>query len=150
MAITVTCSCGKRLRANDATAGRQARCPACGESIDIPSLQALADPELPPEPSPVQADTYKIADEPAPRPVTVPTPAAASKVESVRRPGPRRSSRPRAAAYAGDTPGPWHWLLVLALIPLAVSLLHREQNEEFEDRLKQTLEQCSEDEQVRI
>lgn len=41
MAITVTCeSCGKTLRTKDSAAGKQARCPDCGDPIVIPLPQA--------------------------------------------------------------------------------------------------------------
>lgn len=34
--IDVTCRCGKLLRAKDEAAGKSAKCPKCGESIEIP------------------------------------------------------------------------------------------------------------------
>ena len=36
MAISVTCSCGRRLKAPDTIAGRRARCPACGVMVTVP------------------------------------------------------------------------------------------------------------------
>jgi len=36
MPILVTCECGRTLRANDAQAGRQCRCPACGIILVVP------------------------------------------------------------------------------------------------------------------
>jgi predicted RNA-binding Zn-ribbon protein involved in translation (DUF1610 family) len=42
MTITVTCeSCGKTLRAKDSAAGKQAKCPDCGEPIEIPLPQKV-------------------------------------------------------------------------------------------------------------
>lgn len=51
MPITFTCACGKTLRVPDASAGKRAKCPACGAVIDIPA---------PPEPEPV----FEIVEEP--------------------------------------------------------------------------------------
>jgi hypothetical protein len=35
--ISVSCSCGKTLRAKDEYAGRKARCPGCGETVSFPA-----------------------------------------------------------------------------------------------------------------
>ncbi len=49
MAIETTCTgCGKQLSVGDEFAGRQARCPACGQIYNIPS----AGPAFPPPPPP--------------------------------------------------------------------------------------------------
>ncbi len=60
MPIVVACSCGKKLRARDDQAGRECRCPSCGQmvfvpypvarAIDPPDFSApapAADPEIP-------------------------------------------------------------------------------------------------------
>ena len=39
MAIVVGCRCGRKFQTKDEYAGRQAKCPACGEVLDIPTLQ---------------------------------------------------------------------------------------------------------------
>ena len=36
MSISVTCQCGVRFRAKDELAGRQAKCPKCGQPLTIP------------------------------------------------------------------------------------------------------------------
>lgn len=45
MPISVTCACGRKLRARDEFAGTRAECPTCGETIIIPA----APPPLPTE-----------------------------------------------------------------------------------------------------
>ena len=40
MAIKVTCSCGKKLRAKDEAAGKRAKCPACGKIVVVPASPA--------------------------------------------------------------------------------------------------------------
>lgn len=43
MAIKVACSaCGKRLSARDSQAGGRAKCPVCGEAIEVPSHSVAA------------------------------------------------------------------------------------------------------------
>ncbi len=37
MAITVTCQCGRALSAPDRLAGKRAKCPACGEVVEVPN-----------------------------------------------------------------------------------------------------------------
>ena len=46
--IRVTCRCGKILNAGDEHAGRQAKCPACGEVLTVPHPQAEAGQPQPP------------------------------------------------------------------------------------------------------
>lgn len=43
MPITVTCHCGAQFRAKDEHAGRQTRCPQCGETMTIPLEADAAD-----------------------------------------------------------------------------------------------------------
>lgn len=64
MPITLNCLCRKTLRVPDASAGKRAKCPACGAVVSIP-----APPE--PEAEPV----FEVVEEPAP----APTPAPAYK-----------------------------------------------------------------------
>lgn len=41
--IEVSCLCGKKFRAKDELAGRQVKCPECGQSFVVPSAKAEAD-----------------------------------------------------------------------------------------------------------
>jgi hypothetical protein len=42
MSITISCSCGKPLRAPDQLAGRRVKCPACNRSLSIPGAAAAS------------------------------------------------------------------------------------------------------------
>lgn len=54
MPIELTCTgCGRQLRVPDAHAGKQARCPACGQICPIPQSSPGNDNLPPPSPSPV-------------------------------------------------------------------------------------------------
>jgi hypothetical protein len=39
MAISVTCSCGRSLRAKDEAAGKRVRCPQCGSVVQVPAAE---------------------------------------------------------------------------------------------------------------
>lgn len=52
MSITVSCSCGKRLKAPDNLAGKRVKCPACGTLVDIPKV-----------PESTSGETYALAPE---------------------------------------------------------------------------------------
>ena len=43
--ISVTCQCGRRLRIAAEHAGGRARCPACGQALQVPYAEALSDTE---------------------------------------------------------------------------------------------------------
>jgi ribosomal protein S27E len=46
--LRVQCQCGKKLQAKASLAGKTVRCPACGESLTLPSLPATNTPAAPP------------------------------------------------------------------------------------------------------
>src|SRR5262249_34722038 len=134
MPIAVTCAgCGKKLKAKENLAGRTVACPNCGKQVTIPQAE-------PPEDA-----TYKVAE---------PSPAEAA-------PEPRepvRSTRPTPPSLpplrSEETPF-WllhlHWLLVLALIPLAASLLHKEDNkEDLKERLLDALLKVPEEDRPQV
>ncbi len=78
MPIEVRCSCGKRLVAPDAAAGRRAKCPACSNILIVPQpapVRAAQAAESPNAPSPALRppaddadDDYRIAPDPEPAP----------------------------------------------------------------------------------
>ncbi|MBN9121905.1 MAG: hypothetical protein J0I06_22650 [Planctomycetes bacterium] len=88
MPITFACACGKTLRVPDTSAGKRAKCPACGAVVAIPTPQPEPDPEPvfeivegPPAPSPIpkkpfvdddsdDGGTYGLAEPEKPDPVT--------------------------------------------------------------------------------
>jgi RsiW-degrading membrane proteinase PrsW (M82 family) len=148
VSISVTCpACAKRLKAKDELAGRLLPCPNCKQQILIPepgeelasySLQAQAPPAPPPQTR---------TDEEVPTPRRRQTSHASPK-----RRKPDLASLPPLTT---NEPPLWlrhlHWLLVLALLPLAFSLLHPGgEKEGIQERIDKTIEQAPLDVQLRI
>jgi RsiW-degrading membrane proteinase PrsW (M82 family) len=146
MAISLTCSsCQKRLKAKDALAGKTVPCPHCGKMVTIPRSNAEE-----------EAASYLLSDhEPEPEPGN-------HEEENVPRPRRRVAATPRQQPVApllpvlksDETPG-WlrhlHWLLVLALIPLAVSLFEKDESEEeLQARWRDTIESAPPESQLKI
>ncbi len=78
MPITLTCGCGKKLRIDDRFAGQKGRCPACGQTIDIPAEDQPPPPPPPqvrPVPPPLPQEAYTGPEEVLPQ-VTLASPAA--------------------------------------------------------------------------
>jgi DNA-directed RNA polymerase subunit RPC12/RpoP len=135
--ISVTCSgCQKKLKAKDTLAGKTVRCPGCGEKLLLPALEEevaatlLLEEETRQELAAAAVSAPKSPYELAPREVPPPRPNAAAK---------RILSLPPLGV---KEPPLWlrhlHWLLVLAIIPLAFSLL-QEDKDNFFSRLGKTL-----------
>jgi len=153
MAISLTCAaCGKRLKAPDNLAGKIVPCPACKQKIPIPlaeddiaDLLLESEPAADPEPAPPEPEAN---DAPAPRRDPY---SAISKPYDADRARPAQAAKQNKLATlpplgAGEPPT-WsrhlHWLLVLALIPLAFSLLQEaEPRDELYRRLHRTIEQA--------
>lgn len=144
MSIPVTCpGCGKNLKAKDSMAGRKVKCPHCAHPLTIPGAEE---------------DTSAIPLAPEPPPPRPPLPVQRDEAEESAedRPAARRK---RAVGVmeplkSEETPT-WlrhlHWLLVLALIPLAVSLLKKGEDEmEFLERLAATVKNSPPEVQQRI
>jgi RsiW-degrading membrane proteinase PrsW (M82 family) len=141
MPISVNCpACGKRHKAPDKLAGRTVACLACGQPILVPQPDIEA-----------AAAALLDADEPAERPE--PADETPEPTPAVRRPVPPTRTKPAVATLPPLTtndPPLWlrhlHWLLALALIPLAVSLLSGE-GDSIATRIKESVEKLSEDQQ---
>jgi RsiW-degrading membrane proteinase PrsW (M82 family) len=157
MPISITChGCGKRLKGNDALAGRTVPCPVCGEKLLVGSPEDIAAAMLRDE----EAPTHEEPDAPAPPEDDAP-PTRFSEPPR-RRVAPRLATGKSPAKAAVPTLPPlttndpplWlrhlHWLLALSLIPLAVLLLQKPEEEEFADRLFDTIEQAPEDSKVKF
>jgi RsiW-degrading membrane proteinase PrsW (M82 family) len=147
MPISVTCtSCNKRFKGPDRLAGKTVGCPNCGARLSIPAPEEEDQPPV-----------YDLEAEPPaakPRPQTPAAPESEA-YEPVAPPAPRRrpdpptlpATKPAAALPPLGTNDPpfWlrhlHWALVLALVPLAVSLLYPESPMDEEELLKETLAQ---------
>lgn len=151
MPISLTCSdCGKRLKARDELAGKLLPCPNCGRKVQIPEVGEDIASYLLQEESPPQCST----------PSSVPEPAREEEEEqiTVR----RKPARPVMKAAKTETLPPlttnepplWlrhlHWLLILALLPLAFSLLDEGGQEERGDRFKKTKENAPIEVQLQI
>ncbi|HWE40404.1 MAG TPA: PrsW family glutamic-type intramembrane protease [Isosphaeraceae bacterium] len=148
MAIVFACECGRRLHAKDELAGRRTQCPGCGAIVKIPEPPAPAVDE--PE------DLYGLLD-PAPPGRHGPEPEFeddADEGEGTWSPAPTVSPRPATAAYA-EEPEPasgreyLHWLLVLALIPLAFSLLGRDKSD-LKERFDHTMEKAPDEVRAKV
>jgi RsiW-degrading membrane proteinase PrsW (M82 family) len=150
MPIAITChACGKRLKAKDQLAGRTVACPACGAKLLVASAEDAAAALLldDPESSPAEAGQRAPPKEGA---------STEKDVEAA----PRRINSKSASAKAGveahslpplttNDPPVWlrhlHWLLVLFLIPLAVSLLQKCDEQDVVNRLIDTIDQAPPD-----
>ena len=150
MPISVICSsCGKRLKAKDDHAGKSLPCPNCGQKVRVPEPDEesggyLLQAETPTEQAQGTDTAHPKAEEEA---VSPPTPKRV-------RPAPSREDVARLPPLTSNEPPPWlrhlHWLLVLALLPLAFSLLAKGQEEDIEKRIAESLEQLSPEASERI
>ncbi|MEX1096311.1 MAG: PrsW family glutamic-type intramembrane protease [Planctomycetales bacterium] len=147
MAIFVNCTgCGKRLKAKESQAGRVLPCPQCGEKLRIPRS----------EQEPLAGEAA--AESPVPAERSKPASTAEHPGGSVRpvRPAtrPRKSTASISPLSSNETPL-WlrhlHWFLILALFPLALSLLQsRDETEDFATRLDQTLQTATPEQTERV
>ena len=152
MPISVRCSaCGQGYKAPDQAAGRILKCRVCGEPMTIPSVTVDEEDG----PLPFQESSSQPADEEhhgaeTENPPVMPTQAKKSS------PRPKRPKRDLASLppLTTDDPPFWrrhlHWLLVLAMIPLAVSLLTDHDEPTVRERIIITLSEAPEDVQIRV
>lgn len=154
MSISVTCAaCGKRHNAPDRLAGKTLACLNCHEPLTIPALDDVES---------VAASLLDSDDEPR----SVSPPDAGEVHDVVPTEEPRRLPRPvkpkrekpSVAVLPPLTthdPPFWlrhlHWLLVLALVPLAISLLSgRDADDSLIERINRTLDQASDAERAQF
>jgi RsiW-degrading membrane proteinase PrsW (M82 family) len=131
MSISFPCVCGKRLRAKEEWAGKRLKCPACGSPVVVPQAPAPPDPEPAPPPEPVR---------PA-RPAPVPTAAPAAALERYKH---LLADKPERSW--GDYA---YWALLLALVPLLLSLLVKE-GEPVGERLERTIAKAPAEVKMRV
>jgi RsiW-degrading membrane proteinase PrsW (M82 family) len=152
MPLSVTCpGCGKRLKAPDALAGRRLPCPNCKEPVQLPAAAEedaaayllAGDADAPP--SEQHEEPPPEAPEPAPPRRRRATPAEKLPPAGPDEPAPPRKPKLPVAQLpplSAEGPPPWlrhlHWLLALALAPLAFSLLQPAE-EDFEGRVVDAL-----------
>lgn len=100
MSITVTCTCGKKLKAPDSLAGQQARCPTCRNLVTVPATPAPMQDDQPivltPEESggPPMRAPGAVPSMNAKLSASAPGPAAASNPAPVNKPAGVRKSPP--------------------------------------------------------
>jgi RsiW-degrading membrane proteinase PrsW (M82 family) len=136
MVILTECSCGRTIRASDKLAGRWVKCPQCGQPVQIPGSEPQ--PQAPP---PTLVDVPLAADEPSHSPAAVSLPPSPFNIPHT---GAPQLPRPVISAPDEDITaaeaswrGKIFWLLLLAMLPLAVQTLAG--HEDTIDRIKRTL-----------
>lgn len=171
MPITFQCECGKKMRAQDSLAGKRTRCPNCSTVLTIPAAETSADAPAPPSPSPIEPDfdpetpyglepvagtPYSLASNPGAD--SDPDLRALRTVKDDDRPvsrgrargGSEPSTAAAAATAGGKSPFEYLYLLLaLALIPLALTLLAKDEGS-FKERLERTMENASPEVVARI
>jgi RsiW-degrading membrane proteinase PrsW (M82 family) len=157
MPLTVECpSCGKKLKAGERLAGLTRPCPACGQPLRIPDPSEDAEAAAYGLLSQIGEEAPAAADEPEP---TQPPPSKPEPREPhgrrplvIPKPPSRIStSLPLAANETTRVLRHLHWALALAMIPLAVSLLHKDANrDDILERLFQTMDEAPPDVQARM
>ncbi|MFL5241330.1 MAG: hypothetical protein ACJ8FY_04425 [Gemmataceae bacterium] len=143
MPIPLECtSCGKKMKAPDKLAGKRVACPGCKQPLSIPvqedgnCYEVAAAPSKPPTPSAMYQPTEEEIDRAGPTGL------------------PRKKKGP---ALVTETHSPplvlrhLHWLLVLTLIPIGISLAQKSEKGErdIEERLEKTLANAPPDVQAK-
>ncbi|MBC7822189.1 MAG: PrsW family intramembrane metalloprotease [Planctomycetaceae bacterium] len=151
MPIKFSCpECHKSLKVEERLVGKRTHCPGCQAAITIPSAESVAAkvsaPKRPVEPEPKvesgesESESYGLAkptksaasdDEYRPR-LSPPKKVAAIPTRSVKLP-----ARP-PVSDSGGSRSHWHWLLALALVPLALSMFWKDEAT-FTERLTKTV-----------
>ena len=140
MALSVQCpACGTGHKAPERAAGRILPCLVCKTLMTVPTARPIDPAEI------------LLRDDDAPLPI-VPTPAVAEPHSLPPPPKPRKKPKTVDVAslppLTSDDPPFWrrhlHWLLVLALLPLVVTLLGGFQETSPSDRINKWLEQLQE------
>jgi hypothetical protein len=158
MPISITCTgCGKRLKARDSLAGRTVPCPGCGTKLTIGSVEDAAAAMLLDDQAPEAAEPKLPPSDQIPPTLERGEQRQSEPVAKPARPRKKAATAPEVTSLPPLTtndPSPWlrhlHWLLVLSLIPLALSLLLKDDERDFLDRLIKTIEQAPESSRWRI
>jgi RsiW-degrading membrane proteinase PrsW (M82 family) len=168
MSINFVCGCGKSLRARDELAGKKTRCPECSAILTIPApevvepapAQSFTDEDGLPyglaDPEPVAPSRSLYEDETALRPSTPSTFQPSPRLKEESRPRPYSSAKEAAPKAKGRSGGDGslleysYLLLAFALIPLTFSLLGKEEKNDISERLTQTIDRASPEDQKRI
>src|SRR6185437_4069168 len=133
MSISVVCACGKRLRARDEMAGKRATCPGCGGIMQVPA----AEPVLAADDIAVAPREVSVRPRPVARQSVTIEPVAKQAAAVVPPPSPFRAmpSSDRLVSMR-------HWLyfiFLLALMPLVIHSFSKQDADQFDRRLEDTL-----------
>jgi RsiW-degrading membrane proteinase PrsW (M82 family) len=155
MPISITChGCGKRLKAKDSLAGRKVACPSCATKLVIGSADDIAAALLNDD-----AEPQAPAEAPEPREETAPEreaepPRRRAVAPSMQRKPARAPDVTTLPPLSTNDPPLWlrhlHWLLILSLIPLAVLLLHKPDDQSVVERLVETINDAPENSQAQV
>lgn len=132
--------CSQALKVPESAAGKVFLCPQCRARVTAPFIATLYDPE--------SAASYPI-HQPVQRPPLNDLPAA-GMANTLEKPKTKKARKLTQDERLLAEEIPWyvrhlHWLLLLALIPLIASLLRGHDKSDVMDRLKQTMDQLSDD-----
>jgi protease PrsW len=150
MPIQFSCACGQRFRVQETAAGKRAKCPKCGNIVVVPQ---------PAVPDAAASDEIADRSSPPSRANTVPPSAQPGKKTSGKAPAPREKPTKKDRSSLGDkslqlaqqryqhiSEKPTtnlldygYWLLPLAFIPLAFSLMLADKQSTV-DRIMRSLE----------
>lgn len=143
MALSFKCpGCRKGYKAPERAAGKTVPCVKCGVAMTIPS------------PAPIEPAEYLLQDAPG-SPYSLHEP---EEPPATPPPEPRKKQKPVDVAslppLTTNDPPFWrrhlHWLLVLALIPLVVSLLAKPDQRSIDERINESLEDVNEHDRDRV
>jgi RsiW-degrading membrane proteinase PrsW (M82 family) len=138
MPIPFSYPCGKKFQAKDELAGKRVKCRACGTLLTVPAAPAGHDEDADDEPAPAPAPPR------APRPAAAATAprAPAASLERYQHILNKPEEKTSLQEY-------FYWLLPLALIPLAISLISAK-DENLEKRFERTLAKAPPASQVKV
>ncbi len=150
MTVSFRCpSCGKGHKAPERAVGRQVNCLNCSKPMTVPAAEEKESDVIPfqtdSEALPEKFDTSPVAESPKSEPVSSPVNRAknAARVDPTLLPPLTTNDPPFWRRHL-------HWLLVLALLPLVVSLLTKVDETSFGQHFGETLEQLSPNEREKI
>jgi RsiW-degrading membrane proteinase PrsW (M82 family) len=141
MPISMVCGCGTRLHVRDVLAGSQVPCPACGRVLEIPFAELdveVDDSSETERPSAVKGPTLRFS-KPAPPVLDTVRTKSEPLAEASPRDWPEQTVMDPFSETDSSIREHLYWLLVVALIPLAFSLLVPEPAS-IRDRLQKRLE----------
>jgi RsiW-degrading membrane proteinase PrsW (M82 family) len=174
MAITVTCPCGKQLKAMEELAGKRAKCPSCGRVLKIPEIKSpRQDSDDPMD----QAFNILNTEESAPTPPSPPVPTVPTDFSSAKtsenlfgfqgnespketpatRPSSQVSRRKPVTVAVPSKPlssapslrNYLYLVLLFTLIPLVISTIHADQDD-TKERFEKSIQKIAPEKMKRL